>query len=61
MAGEKSGVAEQIKEGESRALFTHCYTHSLNLAVGGAIKNSKSMKDALETTHEITKLIKKSP
>ena len=61
MAGEKSGVAKQIKEEESRALFTHCYTHSLNLAVGDAIKNSKLMKDALETTHEITKLIKKSP
>ena len=38
MAGEKSGVAKQIKEEESRALFTHCYTHSLNLAVGDAIK-----------------------
>ena len=61
MAGEKSGVAKQIKEEESRALFTHCYTHSLNLAVGDAIKNSKLMKDTLETTHKITKLIKKSP
>ena len=29
--------------------------------LGDAIKNSKLMKDALETTHEITKLIKKSP
>ena len=61
MAGEKSGVAKQIKEQESRALFTHCYTRSLNLAVGDAIKSSKLMKDALETTHEITKLVKKSP
>ena len=61
MKGKKSGVAKQIKEIEEKALFTHCYTHSLNLAVGDAIKNSKVMKDALETTHEITKLIKKSP
>ena len=61
MAGEKSGVAKQIKEEESRAPFTHCYTHLLNIAVGDAIKNSKLMKDALETTHEIKKLIKKSP
>ena len=61
MAREKSGVAKQIKEEERRALFTHCYTHSLNLAVGDAIKNSKLMKDALEATHQITKLIKKSP
>ena len=61
MAGEKSGVAKQIKEEESRALFTHCYMHLLNLAVGDVNKNSKLMKDALETPHEITKLIKKSP
>ena len=60
MKGEKNGVAKQIKDIERRALLTHCYTHSLNLAVGDAIKNSKIMKDALETTHEITKLIKKS-
>ena len=38
MAGEKSGAAKQIKEEERRALFTHCYTHSLNLAVGGSIQ-----------------------
>ena len=61
MKGHKYGVAKQIKEIENKALFTHCYTHSLNLAVGDAIKNSKVMKDALKTTFEITKLIKKSP
>lgn len=42
-------------------MFTHCYTHFLNLVVGDAIKNSKVMKDGFETTFEITKLIKKSP
>lgn len=50
--------ADTIKE---KALFTHCYTYSLNLAVGDAIKNSEIMKEALETTYVITKLIKKSP
>ena len=40
----------------------HCHTQLLNLAVGDAIKNSKLMKEkALEITHEITKLTKKSP
>ena len=61
MKGEKKGVAKQIKDEEPKALLTHCFTHSLNLAVGDAIKASKIMKNALETTHEITKLIKKSP
>ena len=59
MTGEKGGVAKQIKDIEKKALLTHCYTLSLNLAVGDAIKNSKIMRDALETTHEIIKLIKK--
>ena len=59
--GQKTGVAKQIKTDESKALLMHCFTHSLNLAVGDAIKISKIMKNALKTTHEITKLIKKSP
>ena len=61
MKGEKKGVAKRIKDIEKKALFTHCYTHSLNLAVGDAIKFSNIIKEALDTTHEITKLIKKSP
>ena len=35
--------------------------YSLNLACSDAIKQCKLMHDALDTTHEITKLIKKSP
>ena len=61
MSGSRSGVAIRIMEEECRAVYTHCYGHSLNLAASDAIKSSKIMKDALETTHEITKLIKFSP
>lgn len=34
---------------------------SLNLACNDSFKHSKVMKDALKTTHEITKLVKYSP
>ena len=61
MAGSKSGVAMQIKSEEPRAVFTHCYGHALSLACGDAIKHCKILRDALETTHEITKLVKLSP
>ena len=61
MAGLESGVAKQLSDEELRAIYTHCYGHALNLACGDAVKNCKLMKDALETTGEITKLIKKSP
>ena len=61
MSGSRSGVAKRITEIEPRALFTHCYGHALNLAACDVLKQSKVMKNALELTHEITKLIKYSP
>ena len=61
MSGAKSGVAMKIREEEPRAVYTHCYGHSVNLAICDAVKQSKPIKNALETTHEITKLIKHSP
>jgi len=61
MSGIRSGVAKRVQDEESRAVFTHCYSHSLNLAACDAVKKSQIVKSALETTHEITKLIKKSP
>lgn len=61
MSGAKSGVAKRIAEEEPRAIFTHCYGHSLNLAASDTVKKMKLMKDALDTTYEITKLIKFSP
>ena len=50
----KNGVASQIISKEPRAIFTHCYGHALNLAVGDTVKQSKLMRDALNTTHEIS-------
>ena len=47
MAGERGGVAKQIMEKEKRALFCHCYGHSLNLAASDADKKCKVMADAL--------------
>ena len=61
MSGKKSGVVVKIQEVEPRAVFTHCYGHALNLACADTIKRSKLMKDALDVTYEITKLVKKSP
>ena len=61
MSGHRNGVSTQITAEESRALYTHCYAHSLNLAVSDAIKQSKMCQDALDTAYEIIKLIKFSP
>ena len=61
MSGLKSGVATRLSEEEPRAIYTHCYGHALNLACTDTIKQCSLMRDALDTTHESTKLTKKSP
>lgn len=58
MSGAKSGVAKRIADIEGRTLMmTYCYGHALNLAASDTIKSIKIMQDALDITHEITKLI----
>ena len=61
MSGIRSGVAKRMSELEPRTIFTHCYGHALNLAACDTLKKSKVTKNALELTHEITKLMKCSP
>ena len=61
ISSSKRGVAKRICDLEPQAVYTHCYGHALNLAAGDTLKQSKLMKEALETTREITKLIKYSP
>ena len=61
MAGSKVEVAAMIKKIEPRAPYTHCYGHALNLASADTIKQCKIVKNALETTHEITKAGKMFP
>ncbi len=61
MKGEKSGVATQLLNDEPRAVYIHCYGHALNLAVGDTVKGCKVLKDTLETTFEVSKLVKFSP
>ena len=55
MRGPRSDVAMLVSDIEPRAVYTHCYGQSLNLAAHDALKESKLMKDALETVHQVTK------
>ena len=61
MSGIRSGLAKLIRDKEPKAVYTHCYGHSLSLASMDAIKGSSIMKQALDCTQEIIKLIKFSP
>ena len=59
MSGSRSSVAKLVQDKEPRALY--CYGLSLNLAASDMLQKIKILKSAMETTHEITKLIKYSP
>ena len=61
MSGRRSGVAVQLSSEEPRAIYTHCYGHALNLAAADTIKQNKLLRDTLDITSEISKLLKYSP
>ena len=67
MSGSKKGVSALVQEVEPRAIYIHCNAHSLNLGVSDAIKGSKKnpgskvLRDALDNSNEVIKLIKLSP
>ena len=61
MCGAKNGVSTQLLAEEPRATFIHCYRHALNLATGNVVKNVKCLKNALDTTLKVSKLLKYSP
>ena len=61
MFGSKSGVTVQIKSKEEGALYTHCYAHSINLAVWDMIKVCPVLKETNDSTYELTKLVSMSP
>lgn len=61
MAGSKTGVATQILSIEPRALYTHCYGHSLSLAMCDTMKNCNIASDVSDINFKISKLLKFSP
>ena len=61
MCGARRSIASQISSDEPHSSFVHCYGHALNLAAGETVKNNRILWDTLDTTLEISKLIKLSP
>ena len=61
MTGIKRGVATQIQSESPLAFLTHCYGHALNLAVNDMIKEDRLLKNTMDTTSELSKLITKLP
>ena len=60
-ASNMKKAAKEITAVEPRALYLHCFEHSLNLAVADTLKGVKVMSDVLDYALEICKLLKLSP
>ena len=50
ISGLKNGIVVQIKVEEKCALYAHCYTHSINLAIGDTMKNFDLLKHTIDNT-----------
>ena len=61
MSGHKNGVAKRIKDINPKCLYTHCYGHSLNLAVSDTVKGVSHLNNMFDMIKAICNLIKKSP
>jgi len=61
MSGACKDVVKLINQEESHAIYMHCYGYVSTLAVGDCMKSPSICKDTLQTSFEITRLIKFSP
>ena len=61
MAGHLSGVAARIQQEEPKALFVHCFAHSVNLCLQECGRQSKVIRDALSLVNEVCNFIRLSP
>lgn len=53
MSSDKAGVQAKIKEVSPMALYTHCYSHSLNLSIAAScqVQEVKNLIDIINEAH----------
>ena len=61
MMGRLNGVASKLKSEQPAAIAVHCLAHCTNLVLQDVCKKVKPVRDALDITREISRLIKFSP
>ena len=60
LSGRWSGVQARISREYPKALYIHCFCHSLNLAVQDASRNINIIRSTLDTVLELSNLIRYS-
>ena len=52
---------DSVLNEQPKAIYTHYYGHSLNLACSDTIRQSKIIKNAFNTANKVVNLVKKNP
>ena len=60
MSGNKNGVATRISNDYPSALYVHCHSHRLNLALTDASSHFKAIRDTLNTVENIYAFVERS-
>ena len=60
MSGNKTGVAKRICSDYPTALYVHCHSHRLNLALTDASSYFKVIRDTLNTVKNLYAFIERS-
>lgn len=61
MSGHLNGVAARFQAEQPAAISVHCLAHCTNLCLQEVTRNCKSLRDGLDTVHDVTSLIRNSP
>ena len=61
MSGVRNGVQAQVKREADRALYVHCFAHSLNLCVQEVSKGIELIRNVMDFIYQLVQLIKFSP
>ena len=61
MKGKRNGLKTLILATNPKAIYIHCYAHSLQLAVNDSVKQLKPISEVLDLCCEVAKLVRKSP
>lgn len=61
MKGHRSGLKTRLQAENPKAIYVHCYAHTLQLAVQDACRLAKTMENAMDIASAIGKLIGNSP
>ena len=61
MSGKLNGAAKHIQDLQSKAVYTHCLSHNLNLCLQSSCRQVRCINDALDIVQQITTFIRASP